>query len=126
MLKTLVDGNINKCRINRMSTKTPVEYLVAACELAGGQSALAAELTNRFPQDPVSPARIWNWINRDGGAPAEYCAAIEEIVGKKVTRQQLRPNDWKAIWPELLTAEKGRPFHRAPDKKQPATQPQGA
>lgn len=29
------------------------------------------------------------------------CVAIERETGGKVTRQQLRPKDWRDIWPEL-------------------------
>jgi DNA-binding transcriptional regulator YdaS (Cro superfamily) len=84
----------------RTMRETPVDALIAAAEIAGGLSALAAALT-KMNQEPVSPARVWNWVNRDGGALVEYCAQIEEIVGKKVTRQRLRPDDWQGIWPEL-------------------------
>ncbi len=103
--------------------ETPVDFLVKACELAGGQSALAAELTKRFPLSPVSPARIFNWINRDGGAPPEYCAAIEEIVDGQVTRQQLRPDDWQSIWPEYVPpVKKGKAQYAHPKKPTPALQ----
>lgn len=65
---------------------------------------MAAELTKRFTESPVSPARLFNWIKRDGGPPPEYCAAMEEIVDGQVTRQQFRPDDWQVIWPELIAA----------------------
>lgn len=29
------------------------------------------------------------------------CVEIENATGKKVTRKDLRPTDWKLIWPEL-------------------------
>lgn len=29
------------------------------------------------------------------------CVEIETATGRQVTRQDLRPDDWKAIWPEL-------------------------
>lgn len=29
------------------------------------------------------------------------CVAIETVTGKAVTRQELRPDDWHLIWPEL-------------------------
>lgn len=29
------------------------------------------------------------------------CVAIERVSGRAVTRQDLRPNDWEDIWPEL-------------------------
>lgn len=40
------------------------------------------------------------WKHRES-VPPEYCAAIEAATG--VTRQELRPQDWQAIWPELGT-----------------------
>ena len=45
----------------------------------------------------VSPQRLSNWMDR--GVPVEHCAAVETELG--VTRQDLRPDDWHLIWPEL-------------------------
>lgn len=33
---------------------------------------------------------------------AERCVAIELATKGKVNRKDLRPNEWEAIWPELL------------------------
>jgi DNA-binding transcriptional regulator YdaS (Cro superfamily) len=35
---------------------------------------------------------------------AELCSMIEEFSGGKVTRRDLRPDDWGRIWPELRAA----------------------
>ncbi|AVS86317.1 hypothetical protein C8246_17120 [Paracidovorax avenae] len=32
------------------------------------------------------------------------CVAIEQATGGQVTRKDLRPHDWAAIWPELGAA----------------------
>ena len=32
------------------------------------------------------------------------CVRIEQVTGGKVTRRDLRPDDWAAIWPELTQA----------------------
>lgn len=37
---------------------------------------------------------------------AELCVAIEQATNGKVTRKELRPDDWQAIWPELTTKRK--------------------
>lgn len=29
------------------------------------------------------------------------CVSIEQVSDKEVTRQELRPDDWPSIWPEL-------------------------
>lgn len=45
--------------------------------------------------------------------PVEHGAPIEQFTERAVTRQQLFPNDWQRIWPELAesadtsTAEHG-------------------
>ncbi len=31
-----------------------------------------------------------------------YCVAIERATNGLVTRRELRPDDWQAIWPELI------------------------
>jgi DNA-binding transcriptional regulator YdaS (Cro superfamily) len=35
------------------------------------------------------------------GVPVEHCVAVEKATKGKVTRKDLRPDDWKSIWPEL-------------------------
>lgn len=47
----------------------------------------------------VSPQVISNWKTR--GTPVEHCNNIEKITAGKVTRQELRPDDFWEIWPDL-------------------------
>jgi len=75
-----------------MSNTTPVDALIEAVKLAGGQSALAEKLSALAPS-PVSQARVWNWVNRDQRAPAEMCPFIERLTG--VQCERLHPDvDW--------------------------------
>jgi DNA-binding transcriptional regulator YdaS (Cro superfamily) len=78
-----------------------------AAEIAGGLAALGTAIGL-----PGQSARavVWAWTNR-GVVPIEHCAAIEKAAGRKVTRRDLRPDDWHRIWPELVTKE-----HPAPSK----------
>lgn len=66
--------------------------LVRAARICGGREVLASHLK-------VTPAAIGNWKSR--GVPIEHCPEIERLTGRVVTRQQLRPDDWRRIWPEL-------------------------
>lgn len=47
---------------------------------------------------------VFNWIER--GVPVLECARLEAVMGGKLTRQQMRPNDWQQIWPELAEVKK--------------------
>lgn len=67
---------------------------------AGGVSAVAARLQ-------VTPQRLTNWVER--GIPVDKCAAVEMAVEGRIKRQELRPDDWKAIWPELTDAPASQP-----------------
>lgn len=49
----------------------------------------------------VSPAFVSHWRTGFRPVPVERCAAIEQATDGAVTRQELRPDDWAAIWPEL-------------------------
>lgn len=71
--------------------------LQTAIEAAGGQAALASLIG-------VKQQHVWNWLNRGNAVPIEHCAAIEQATGGKVTRRDLRPDDWARIWPELADA----------------------
>lgn len=50
-----------------------------------------------------SDAQIRQWRTRYKGRipSAENCTAIERATSGMVSRQDLRPNDWHQIWPEL-------------------------
>jgi DNA-binding transcriptional regulator YdaS (Cro superfamily) len=69
--------------------------LERACEIVGSPTKLAAALN-------VSLQVLGNWKER--GIPIERCVAVENATGGKVTRRELRPHDWRSIWPELEEA----------------------
>jgi DNA-binding transcriptional regulator YdaS (Cro superfamily) len=52
----------------------------------------------------VSPPVVAGWIAGKRPVPVSHAAAIESFTAGAVTRQDLFPNDWPRIWPEL-TAE---------------------
>lgn len=62
-----------------------IEALEKAVRLAGGQAALAKKIG-------VRQQHVWNWLNRDGRAPADKVLAIEAAVGLAVSRHDLRPD----------------------------------
>ena len=64
-----------------------------AAELAGSVSALARAIG-------MSQQTVWAWIYRKS-IPPEHCAAVERATGGAVMRWDLRPEDWREIWPEL-------------------------
>ncbi|EKS9798257.1 MULTISPECIES: transcriptional regulator [Burkholderia] len=71
------------------------EHIERAISIATSQSALAKAIG-------VTQQTISNW--KEGGAiRPEHCSAIERFTGGAVTRPELRPNDWREIWPELVT-----------------------
>lgn len=72
--------------------------IAKASEILGGQSALARILS-------VSPPTINQWIKGLRPIPVERCSAIERATNGQVTRQELRPEDWQDIWPELVDKE---------------------
>ena len=74
--------------------KHPIEK---AADIAGSEKALADHLG-------VTKAAVWQWKQPGRRTPIEHCAAIEQICGHAVTRRELRPDDWQAIWPELAQA----------------------
>jgi len=75
-----------------MNTDHPLDR---AAKLLQGRERFAALLG-------VTPAAIGNWKSR--GVPIEHCPEIERLTDKAVNRPELRPNDWRRIWPELAEA----------------------
>lgn len=66
----------------------------------------------------VAPATVSQW--RDGlrPVPIRHCLAVERFFQGAVSRRQLCPADWPAIWPELAESEPTKP--EAPGGHAPA------
>lgn len=56
----------------------------------------------------VPPALISQWRNNVRPVPIERCMPIEKATGGRVTRKDLRPNDYFDIWPEIDDRKKLR------------------
>lgn len=67
-------------------------------EERGRTTALAAALN-------VSGSLVTQWAAGKSVA-AERCPEIEIATAGKVTRRDLRPDDWQRIWPELADPTK--------------------
>lgn len=83
-----------------MSEKTvePVPSVVArAIELAGGTVHVARSLN-------LSRQVVYFYGTGERRLNSDHAAALEALTGGQVTRQQMWPNSWKRIWPELATA----------------------
>lgn len=57
---------------------------------------------------PVKRQNVEHWLNT-GRVPTDYCAQIELLTSQRVTRRDLRPDDWHRIWPELITEDNPAP-----------------
>lgn len=60
----------------------------------GRQSMLAREIGAHAPD-------VSRWADGTRPIPVAHAAAIERASGGLVTRQEMFPNDWQSIWPEL-------------------------
>lgn len=49
----------------------------------------------------VSQGLVCQWIKGRRPISPERCVAIECATDGAITRQDLRPDDWQQIWPEL-------------------------
>lgn len=49
----------------------------------------------------VTKAAASQWKTPGRKVPVRHCVAIEQMTNGLVTRQELRPDDWHLIWPEL-------------------------
>ena len=82
------------CELNPI-TATRRAAMLRAAQLLGGQAALASAIG--YPdRRNVAP-----WMAGDRPLSPIRCVAIEQATAGAVTRQDLRPDDWAAIWPEL-------------------------
>ena len=71
---------------------TPIERAITQL---GGLSAFASAVG-------VKPPTVVEWRKNIRPIPPKRCVSIERLTGYKVTRQEIRPDDWQEIWPELV------------------------
>lgn len=83
----------------------------------GGPYAIAKRLR-------IKPPSVYKWVDKAGRVSIpdyrliELGADIERVTGGAITRQHLRPDDWRQIWPELAASEPIQPA--APGGQAPA------
>jgi DNA-binding transcriptional regulator YdaS (Cro superfamily) len=70
----------------------------------------------------IAPSFVNQWVSGNRPVPITACVAIERVTNGAVTRQELRPDDWWLIWPELISAEGP---HGATPPAAPASTTQG-
>lgn len=71
-------------------------------EYLSSEGALSvSQLRERIGVKSDAQIRQWQHGYADRRPSPEYCVAIEVATGGKVSRRDLRPDDWMRIWPEL-------------------------
>jgi DNA-binding transcriptional regulator YdaS (Cro superfamily) len=63
----------------------------------------------------VSPGMLNQWLSGHRPIAPAKCVLIEQHTGGQVTRKELRPDDWKQLWPELAADDGTSPKRRAED-----------
>lgn len=56
----------------------------------------------------VSRNLVYQWVNNIRPVAARHCPSIEAITAGKVSRTELRPNDWRDLWPDLAASRTSR------------------
>jgi DNA-binding transcriptional regulator YdaS (Cro superfamily) len=49
----------------------------------------------------TAPSVVSQWRTRTRPVPIKSCVVIERVTAGKVSRRDLRADDWQDIWPEL-------------------------
>jgi DNA-binding transcriptional regulator YdaS (Cro superfamily) len=78
------------------------QHIVRAIEHFGSATAMASAVG-------VSVQLVAFWRDGKRGVQPLEAALIERETGGEVTRRDLFPNSWHAIWPELVTDEHPAP-----------------
>jgi DNA-binding transcriptional regulator YdaS (Cro superfamily) len=71
--------------------------------LSSPGSLTVAQLRAMIGARSDAQVRQWQHGYSDRKPSPEYAVAIERATGGAVKRQDLRPDDWHRIWPELAT-----------------------
>lgn len=71
--------------------------------LAGGHAEVARILGY------ADRRNVWKWTSGLRPFPPKHCVVLEQHFGAdKISRRELRPDDWKEHWPELERRTKAR------------------
>lgn len=62
----------------------------------------------------IKPPNVTDWAKGERPVPKMYGALIEQITGGQVTRQEMFPDEWQQIWPELATKRRKKPVNPTP------------
>lgn len=73
------------------------DALHRAIEQVKGQSELARRITELAGRQ-IETGHIYYWL-KQGSIPTDACVAIEKLT--KVSRRELRPDDYWSHWPDL-------------------------
>lgn len=83
-------------KTTRLSTPEAIELILDVCKLSASKFADAISM---------SPQAVSFMRSGDRSVPADKAPLICQMSGGKVQRWDLRPDDWHAIWPELIGTE---------------------
>lgn len=75
---------------------TAASAVERAARIVGNKSKLARSIN-------VAPQTLQDWASGFKAVPVRRCVQIEQATNGAVTRRDLRPHDWKELWPELAT-----------------------
>ena len=92
MTSVLRNANISHCKYKPISMNLS-DYIKT--QPRGSLLSLAKEIV-------AHPPDVSNWASGNRPVPIHHAVAIERVTAGKVTRQDLRPDDWMDIWPELV------------------------
>jgi len=70
----------------------------------------------------IKPPQVADWVSGDRQVPIVHMAAIEAFTRGEVTRQEMCPDGWQKIWPELVQepADGAAPKNRVLSQSYPA------
>lgn len=68
------------------------------------REAFEVELRRLLPDARTSINYLRKAVSKKQVLGAKICSAIEMASGSRVTRQDLRSDDWGQVWPELKDA----------------------
>lgn len=77
----------------------PNQIVLRAAAAIGGQAELARLLN-------VTSPTVNQWAKGDRPVPVQHCQTIVRAAKGKVSLQDLRPDDWHLIWPELVKTKR--------------------
>ncbi|UXC20036.1 transcriptional regulator [Comamonas squillarum] len=106
MSQTVADASVAKATCETVANAIDFVFMKLSEYFLKPNALSVGELRARISAKSDAQVRQWRDGYQNRRPSPAYAVAIEQATGGQVTRKDLYPSEWGAIWPELIKSKK--------------------